>query len=329
MMAEIGNGMQRARLLSVALHNPRVDTDRAEKHLDNILRMLDRATEYDPDFVCFPEVSLGHAARQDGLLEEAAQEVPGPATEAVGEKARALDSYVILPLYERDGDNFYNSAVLINPSGEVQGVYRKVAPTGGEIDGGITPGEEVPVFETEFGRVGLFICWDIKYSEVGARLARKGADLVFHPTHGSGHRRCQTWAQYYGYQVVFCDKHGARVFEPVGIDVGANANEWNLPTVDDIDLNGGEARLSFAEVNVDCATYTQREVLSDVMDEYRGDIVMHERTSEGFVVLESVSETVSLDDVEREFDDLEQARGYEERMRQRILDASDDSPLIS
>jgi len=319
--------MQRARLLSVALHNPRVETDRAEKHLDNILDMLDLAAEYDPDFVCFPEVSLGHAARQDGLLEEVAQEVTGPATEAVGEKARVLDSYVVLPLYERDGDDFYNSAVLIDPEGEVQGTYRKVAPTGGEIDGRITPGEEIPVFETEFGRVGLFICWDIKYAEVGAQLARKGADLVFHPTHGSGDRRCQTWAQYYGYPVVFCDKHGARVFEPVGVDVGGNANEWNLPTVD-ADLHGGEARLSFAEVNIDARSYTKKPVLSDVLDEYRGDIVMHERSSEGIVVLESISESVSLNDVEREFDDLEQARGYEERMRQRVLEVTDDSPLI-
>lgn len=319
--------MQRARLLSVALHNPRLDEDRAEKHLENILEMLDLATEYDPDFVCFPEVALGHAARQDGLLEEAAQAVPGPATEAVGEKARALDSYVILPLYERVGDAFYNSAVLVDPDGEVQGVYRKVAPVGSEIDGGITPGEEIPVFETAFGRVGLFICWDIKYPEVGSTLARKDADLVFHPTHGGGHHRMQHWAEYYGYQVVFCDKHGARVFEPVGADVGGNANEWNLPTVD-ADLHGGTARISFATVNVDTRTYTRRPVLADVLAAYRGDIVMHERSSEALVVLESVSESVSLDDVEREFEELEQARDYEERMRRKVHDAAADSPLL-
>lgn len=317
--------MQRARILSVALHNPRPKEDRAEKHLENIRHVLDRAHEYDPDFVCFPEVALGHAARQDGLLEAAAQEVPGPATEAVGEKARALDSYMMLPLYERDGGTFYNTAVLIDPDGEVRGTYRKVAPTAGEIDGGITPGEEIPVFETGFGRVGLFICWDIKYAEVGARLARKNADLVFHPTHGSGQRRCQTWAQYYGYPVVFCDKHEARVFEPKGVDVGGNANEWNMPTLD-ADLHGGTARLSFAEVNLDCGTY-RRSGLSAVLEKYRGDIVMHERCTEGFVILESISESVSLDDIEREFDGFDSAPGFEERMRQQIVDAVDNSPL--
>ena len=64
-----------------------------------------------------------------------------------------------------------------------------------------------------------------------------------------------------------------------------------------------------------------------MLEKYRGDIVMHERCAEGFVVLESVSESVSLDDIEREFDDFESAPGFEERMRQRIVDVADDSPL--
>jgi len=319
--------MRNARVLSVALHNPRSEVGRAEKGLDNILRLLDVADEYDPDFVCFPEVCLQHAARQDGLAEELAQTVPGPATEAVGEKARALDSYVVLPLYERDGDRLYNSAALIDPDGDVRGTYRKVAPTGGEIDGGLTPGTEVPVWDTEFGRVGLFICWDIKYPVVASELARKGADLVLHPTHGSGYQRCKTWSQYHGYHVVFCDKHGAEVFEPTGNVVGGNWNEWNLPALDDMDLHGGSARLSFAEVNLDTNVYPARPVLKDLMEAYRGDVVMHERHDDGLVVLESVSEDVSLADLEREYDELESARTYEERMRQRVVEAVDDSPL--
>jgi hypothetical protein len=319
--------MRQTRILSVALHNPRSETDRVEKNLDNILGLLDVADQYDPDFVCFPEVALQHAAVQDGVAEELAQPIPGPATEAVSEKASALDSYVVLPMYERDGGHCYNAAALIDPDGDVRGVYRKVAPTVGEMDGGLTPGEDVPVWDTEFGRVGICICWDVKYPEVGSRLARQGADLVLHPTHGSGFRRFQTWAQYYGFEVAFCDKHGARVFSPVGTDVAGNANEWNLPEVDDLDLHAGTARLSFAEVNTDTDTYPRSPVLSDVMAAYRGDVVMHERSDEGVVVLESISEDVSLADLEREFDDLEPSTGYEERTRQRVLREVDDSPL--
>lgn len=56
----------------MALHNPRSETGRVEKNLDNIVRLLDTAAEYDPDFVCFPEVALQHAAVQDGVAEELA-----------------------------------------------------------------------------------------------------------------------------------------------------------------------------------------------------------------------------------------------------------------
>lgn len=52
--------MQQTRILAVALHDPRSATGRIEKNLDNILRLLDRATEYDPDFVCFPELTSSH-----------------------------------------------------------------------------------------------------------------------------------------------------------------------------------------------------------------------------------------------------------------------------
>lgn len=62
-------------------------------------------------------MTLQHAAGQDGVAVELAQPIPGPATKAVSEKARARDSYIVLPMYERDGDHYYNSAALINPAG--------------------------------------------------------------------------------------------------------------------------------------------------------------------------------------------------------------------
>ncbi|MFP4189154.1 MAG: universal stress protein [Halobacteriales archaeon] len=84
--------MRNARILSIALHNPRDETDptaRAAQNLDNMFALLDEAGNYDPDFICFPEACLHHAARNDGLLEEIAEPIPGPATDAVAEKARA------------------------------------------------------------------------------------------------------------------------------------------------------------------------------------------------------------------------------------------------
>ncbi|WP_207592272.1 nitrilase-related carbon-nitrogen hydrolase [Halomontanus rarus] len=327
--------MQLTRVLSFAVHNPtdRDDPDaewRARTGLRNIRSLLDIADRYDPDFVVFPEVALQHAARQDGLLEAVAEPIPGPATDAVSEHAVALDSYVLLPMYERDGDEFYNAAALISPDGDVVGTYRKVAPTVGEIEGGISPGEEIPVWETEFGTVGAFICWDCRYPEVGATLGAKGADLVLFPTHGSAHARLRTWALYHGYHIALCDKSEARVYTPRRDVVGDVDQGWGNPRVTDVDLHGGSACISFAEINTDCKSYAKsgsRDWAEAIQREYGGSVVLDIHDEDGIVVVESIDDDVSLSDLEAEYG-METIREYEERTRETIGTVTSDSPLF-
>lgn len=175
------------RVLNVALHNPTdaetPDADgRIRRGLDDTLRLLHRAERYDPDFVVFPEDALTHAARQHGSFEDAAQPIPGPATDA-GEKAAVLDSYVAPPMYERDASRYYNAAALIDPDGDVVGTYRYLASTVGEMDGGLTPGSEVPVRDAPYGRTGALICRNAGYPRIGEALGRKGAiSSCFRPT---------------------------------------------------------------------------------------------------------------------------------------------------
>ncbi|WP_158204701.1 carbon-nitrogen hydrolase family protein [Halomarina oriensis] len=324
--------MRPTRVLSIALHNPTDSDDPAERvriNLDNITALLERAATFDPDFVCLPEAALQHASNH--LLDDVAQPIPGPATEVIGEHARALDSYVLLPMYERDGDSFYNATALVDPSGEVIGTYRKLAPTLGEMAAGITPGEEVPVWDTPFGRVGILICWDARYAEVGTELGAKGANLVFFPTHGTTHNQLRTWAQYHGYHVVSCDKNDAKVYTPrreVTAEVGDN---WKNPEVEDIDLHGGRAWLSFAELNTDMKSYAKASDTvwtwgKEVQRKYGGSVVLDVAPGDGVFVLESIDEDVSLADIEADLE-METTRGYEDRTRARIHETIEDSPL--
>jgi hypothetical protein len=324
--------MRNASILSIALHNPRDETDpevRASQNLDNMLALLDEADDFDPDFVCFPEACLHHAARNDGLLEEIAEPIPGPATEAVAEKARALDSYVVLPMYEREGETYYNSAALITPDGDVQGVFRKVAPTIGEIESGLTPGSEVPVWETEFGTVGALICWDAQYTEVGRAFARQGVDLVLFPTHGSADAQFRNWSRRFGYHVVLCDKNKTRVYRPTG-DVVAHNGGWDNPRVEEIDLGGGEAHFSLAEVNLDCGTYHRSggfEWARALQRKYADSVQISAYNNDGVFVIESIDEDVTLADLEAEFDGMMPRWEYEDAVRERARAAADDSPL--
>lgn len=110
-----------------------------------------------------------------------AEEIPGPSTEALEQACARLDLHVVCGLLERDGDTLRNSAVLVGPDGLV-GTYRKTHLPFLGVDRFTVPGDELPVYETPLGRIGLEICYDLRFPEVTRTLALKGADLVAHPT---------------------------------------------------------------------------------------------------------------------------------------------------
>jgi 5-aminopentanamidase len=82
---------------------------------------------------------------------------------------------------ERDGDTLYNAAVLVGPDGLI-GSYRKTHLPFLGVDRFVTPGDELKVFDTALGRIGLIICYDLRFPEVTRTLALHGADLVTLPT---------------------------------------------------------------------------------------------------------------------------------------------------
>lgn len=133
------------------------------------------------DFVVLPEVvTYGSGS----TYVDVAEPIPGPSTRFFGELARRHNLYLVPGLVERDGHLIYNVAVLIGPDGEVAGKYRKICLPRGEVDGGFTPGEDYPVFDTRFGRVGLMVCYDGFFPEIARELANRGAEVIGFPVMG-------------------------------------------------------------------------------------------------------------------------------------------------
>jgi predicted amidohydrolase len=92
--------------------------------------------------------------------------------------------YVVAGIVEQEGDTYYNTAILLDRQGQLAGRYRKVSLPREEIEGGLTPGESFPVFDLDFGRVGILICWDIQFPGGAARLAQQGAEVILLPIWG-------------------------------------------------------------------------------------------------------------------------------------------------
>ena len=135
-----------------------------------------------PDMIVLPECALnvkapGHAI--DNALTLDSKEV-----KAFIEMARESDTYILVTLYERNGDAFHNSAAVVGKEGVI-GVYRKVhLATHSETNSGLTPGDTFPVFETPAARFGCNICMDVSATESARVVAINGADVLLLPIMG-------------------------------------------------------------------------------------------------------------------------------------------------
>jgi predicted amidohydrolase len=146
--------------------------------------ILDRVGAEKPDVVLLSENFNTRGVRMP--LEQKAQTIPGPLTDMLSAQAKKYGMNVITTLSARDGKLFHNTAVWIDRSGRIAGKYNKVHLTIGEMESGLTPGSEYPVFETDFGRMGIVTCWDNWFAEPVRILRLRGAEMVFMPLAGDG-----------------------------------------------------------------------------------------------------------------------------------------------
>ncbi|HLA40885.1 MAG TPA: carbon-nitrogen hydrolase family protein, partial [Candidatus Glassbacteria bacterium] len=157
----------------------------SEASVNAYIPQLDEAGRNGCDIACIGEgINLAGVGTPGVKYPDIAEPIPGPTTEMLGEVARRHKMYIVGAMGERDGHAVYNTAVLIDRQGRVAGKYRKVYLPREEIEAGCTPGDDYPVFDTDFGRIGMMICWDLQYADPARALAVQGAEIVFCPIWG-------------------------------------------------------------------------------------------------------------------------------------------------
>jgi predicted amidohydrolase len=144
--------------------------------------LIAEAARQRADLVVLPETLTFYRLGLTFL--DVAEPVPGPSTEFFGELAKKHNLYIVAGLVERDRHLIYNVAVMLGPDGGIVGKYRKVSLPRNEIESGIAPGNEYPVFETRLGKVGMMICYDGFFPEVARRLGSNGAEVIAWPVWG-------------------------------------------------------------------------------------------------------------------------------------------------
>lgn len=209
-----------------------------QENLELGLSMLEAAGAQDVDLAVLPEslLSAGLPYKHEAI-KAASQTIPGEAFNAIADCARRHNMYVVTGLPMRDGDLLRNVAVLIDRKGELVGTYAKRHPTEGEIGSGIVPGHDAAVFETDFGRVGLAICFDLNWEDLWKSMADQGADLVCWLSAYPGGFPLAMYAWQHRYRVISSVwTYEARVIDITGRTV-AETSRWGRIAVCDLNLD--------------------------------------------------------------------------------------------
>lgn len=304
-------------IASLTMHN--MQRDDIGGVVQAALTQMEIALPMSPDVYCLPEVF--HAAGVAGgrpPLKDSSEDGSGNIIGPFQAFAKKNKCYIICPIYTKENNKYYNAAVIIDRLGNRIGEYRKIRLTEGELRKGLTPGPlDVPVFKTDFGVIGIQICFDIEWPEGWNQLRKKGAEIVFFPSAFSGGTRITAKAIDNRYCVVSSIRTGPSKISDVTGDLvisgGHGSTEWGVL---------GHINLEREILHTHSAgTVSVR--FPDIRKKYGRNIGLHTLGEEHYTIIESFSADVKVADVMQEFglrsysmhlqipDDLKKKLGFE------------------
>jgi predicted amidohydrolase len=202
-----------------------------QKRLDQLTAILDRMQAESEkkygrslDLAVLPEMALTGEGESVGNVADWAYPLEGAVQDTFARQARKCHCYVVVPTFLLENQatkQCSNAAILFGRKGEVVGIYRKVHlvvdTNSGSMEHGCTPGKAEPVFQCDFGKLGIQICYDMDFEYGWRELAREGADLIAWPTQSPQTSQPAARARRNHYYIVSSTwRNNASIFEPTG-----------------------------------------------------------------------------------------------------------------
>ncbi len=253
------------------------------------LALVDAAGAQQADLVCLPE-TFASAGLSSVRIADMAEPIDGPSFAALSERARANRVNLIAGAFLKRAGAIENVSVLFGRDGNLVGTYSKRHPTEGEIDGGVTPGNTVGVFDTDIGRIGLAICFDLNWRDLWAEMKAEGAEIVAWISAYEGGFPLQAYACLHDFVVVSAvQSYTGKIIDRSG-KVLTTTSRWG--------------RLASVTVDLDQRwfhTDGQAEKLLAVQTRYGNRLLVETRGEEHLFVISRLDPLLSLDMVIEEF----------------------------
>jgi len=271
-----------------------------EKRIKDMLERMESVYPLEPDIICLPETFQISWVDEMKTLEEIAEDenIPGPVTSRIAEMAKKHHCNIVCPVVTKKDGHYYNSSILLNRQGEIDGVYHKIHPTDTETlpdvyykGGGTTPGIlKPPVFKTDFGTIGMQICMDASWFENWRLLKEAGAEIVLFPSQGPFGDTLAYHAWMNQYYIVSATGEDARILDITG-DIIASDGEF--------------ARWVCAPVNLEKAfleIWPQVLKFDEIQKKYGRKIKIKIYHPENWATIESRDPDLKVADVLKEFE---------------------------
>lgn len=172
--------MNKANILSVQIR-PKIG--HKQKNLERVKEFIEKNAHLNPDLILMPEFfNTGISVPE---FKKLAEEGEGETVDFFKEIAKEHGCYLLTgSIIERDGENLYNTSRLLDRQGNVVAKYRKIHlydSFGGQEYLYNTPGDEIVVVDTDFGKIGMSVCFDIKFPNHYIELIKRGAQIIVEP----------------------------------------------------------------------------------------------------------------------------------------------------
>ena len=163
--------------------------DNKEENMKNACSMINDAVSENVDFIVLPEM-FNCPYSNEKFIEYAEEEKTSPTLLKISQLASENGVYILSgSIPEKDGNKLYNTSYLFDKDGKIIAKHRKMHLFDIDVEGKITfkesdvltPGNEFTLADTEFGKIGIGICYDIRFPELARIMAQEGASILFYP----------------------------------------------------------------------------------------------------------------------------------------------------